>query len=373
MSDAALYVHIPFCETKCPYCDFNSFAVAGCDVDAYLDALALEMDSRGVPGNPSTLFIGGGTPTVVEPAQLDRYLADILARIEPDPTREFTVEANPGSLTREKVAVLKAHGVNRVSLGAQALQPHHLAALGRVHGVDDVEEALAFVREGGIERVSLDFIYAIPGMRRREWIETLERALAWDPGHLSCYALIYEPGTEFTLRKRQGSLTPIDEEDELFLFRWTERRLRAAGYERYEISNFARPGMESRHNVNYWQNGSYAGFGAGAYSFLRGQRSANERRLDRYAQLVRAEGSATVSQERLCPEAAAREDVAMGLRMAAGVDLQEVGRRHGLDARALFAPIAAPMVEQGLVELDTHLRLARRGWRLADAVASEFL
>jgi len=371
--DPAVYVHIPFCETKCPYCDFNSFAVAGCDVDSYLDALSREMDARGVPKNPSTLFIGGGTPTVVEPAQLDRYLTDLLQRIDPDPEREFTVEANPGSLTREKVAVLKAHGVNRVSLGAQALQPHHLETLGRVHGVDDVKEALDFVREGGIPRTSLDFIYAIPGMTKREWVETLERAIEWDPGHLSCYALIFEPGTEFTLRRRQGSMRPIDEEDELFLFRWTERRLRAAGYRRYEISNFARPGQESQHNVNYWRNRSYAGYGAGAHSFMDGLRSANERRLDRYAQLVLRDGAAMVSSERLEAEAAARETVAMGLRMEEGVDLGEVGRAHGLDAPALFSAIAAPMAREGLVRIDPRLRLGRRGWRLADAIASEFL
>jgi len=370
---ASLYVHIPFCETKCPYCDFNSFAIEGCDVDGYLDALRLEMDARGVPRNPPTIFIGGGTPTVVEPEQLDRYLGDIVARVEPDPTREFTVEANPGSLTPEKVAVLRAHGVNRVSLGAQALQPHHLRTLGRVHEVEDVEVALGFVRDGGIDRVNLDFIYGVPGMQRHEWIETLERAISWDPGHLSCYALIYEPGTEFTRRRRRGEMRAIDEEDELFLFRWTERRLRRAGYERYEISNFARPGCACQHNIKYWQNKSYAGFGAGAFAFLDGTRSGNERRLDRYASLIRTEGDATITRERLTGESAARETVAIGLRMAGGVDLEAVGRRFDVDAEALFGARARALREAGLVELDAPLRLARRGWRVADAVASEFL
>jgi oxygen-independent coproporphyrinogen-3 oxidase len=370
---AALYVHIPFCETKCPYCDFNSFAVEGCDIDSYLDALRREMDARGVPRRPSTVFIGGGTPTVVEPKQLDRYLSDILGRIDADPQRELTVEANPGSLTREKVAVLRAHGVNRVSLGAQALQPHHLRTLGRVHEVEHVEEALGFVREGGIERVSLDFIYAIPGMRRPEWMATLNRVLEWDPGHLSCYALIYEAGTEFALRRRQGSLSPLAEEDELFMFRWTERRLRAAGYERYEISNFARPGEECQHNLNYWRNGSYAGFGAGAYSFLEGERAGNERRLERYASLVKSGGHAIVSRERLPAEKAARESVALALRMAEGVDIAEIGRRYGVDASELFDRPVRALAGAGLVRAGTPLRLARRGWRVADSVASEFL
>ena len=326
----ALYVHIPFCETKCPYCDFNSFAVEGLDVDGYLETLSLEMDARGVPPNPSTIFIGGGTPTVVTPEQLDRYLTDILARVEPDPTREFTVEANPGSISAEKFAVLREHGVNRVSLGAQALFDHHLRTMGRVHDVADIEVAVQLAKDSGIPRMSLDLIYGIPGMQKREWVESLERAIQWEAGHLSCYALIYEPGTEFTRRKRRGQLSPLGEEDELFLFRWTERRLRAAGYLRYEISNFAQPGMESAHNVNYWHNRSYAGYGAGAFSFESGRRFGNERRLDRYSSLVRSSGGAVVSEESLEGEAAARETVALGLRMASGVDPADIERRFAI-------------------------------------------
>ena len=369
----ALYVHIPFCETKCPYCDFNSYAIEGRDVDAYLDALAREMDARGVPANPSTIFIGGGTPTVVGAKQLDRYLTDILSRIEPDPAREFTVEANPGSIDAEKFAVLRAHGVNRVSIGAQALQPHHLKTMGRVHDVADIEDAVRLAKDSGIERLSLDFIYGIPGMRRREWTEALDQAISWDPGHLSCYALIYEPGTEFTRRKRRGELSPIDEEDELFLFRWTERRLRSAGYERYEISNFARPGLESQHNLNYWRNGSYAGFGAGAFSYVEGRRFGNERRLERYAELVRSGASPVVSEESLEAEPAARETVALGLRMVEGVDPAAIERKFEINFDELFAQPLGELAAARLIHRDPRLRLARRGWRVADAVAAAFL
>ncbi|MHC4407482.1 MAG: radical SAM family heme chaperone HemW [Planctomycetota bacterium] len=369
----ALYVHIPFCETKCPYCDFNSFAIEGLDVDRYLDALAREMDARGVPPDPLTIFIGGGTPTVVSPEQLERYLHDITARVQPDPAREFTVEANPGSLSAEKLAVLAECGVNRISVGAQALFAPHLTALGRVHDVADIEEAVALVRDSGIAGFNLDFIYGVPGMLRSEWIETLERAIEWDPGHLSCYALIYEPGTEFTRRKSRGSLRPIPEEDELFMFRWTERRLRAAGYERYEISNFARPGLACQHNVNYWRNGSYAGFGAGAHSYQERRRSANERRLDRYQTLVHEQGHAVVSSETLPGEAVARETVAFGLRTAAGVDLDELGLRFGLDLAGMLNSPIREMEAARLVVRDPRLRITRRGWLLADAVASAFI
>jgi oxygen-independent coproporphyrinogen-3 oxidase len=368
----ALYVHVPFCETKCPYCDFNSFAVEGRDVDGYLDALRREMDFRGVPPSPPTIFIGGGTPTVVSPDQLARYLSDIVARLRPDPSREFTVEANPGSLTAEKVAVLRAHGVNRVSLGAQSLLDRHLRTLGRVHDAVHVEEAYRIVREGGIPRVNLDFIYAVPGMTLAEWAWTLDAAASWRPDHLSCYALIFEPGTEFHARRAAGSLRPIAEERELAMFRYAERRLRRAGLFRYEISNFARPGEECRHNLVYWRNGEYAGFGAGAFSFLGGRRTGNERHLGRYAAAVRERGDAIASDERLVAAAAAREAIVLGLRTAEGVDLAHVERRYGVDLRALEGTIGRLRALR-LVAPDGRLRLARRGWRVADEVAAAFL
>ncbi|MGH7820286.1 MAG: radical SAM family heme chaperone HemW [Candidatus Binatia bacterium] len=373
MSDPSVYVHIPFCETKCPYCDFNSFAVEGRDVEGYLDALAREMDARGVPADPPTVFVGGGTPTVVSPPQLDRYLRDLVRRFRRNPARELTVEANPGSLTAEKVSVLAAHGVNRVSLGAQSYFDRHLRALGRVHGAAQIDEAYRTVREGGIGNVNLDFIYAVPGLTTREWVETLRRAIALGPDHLSCYALVFEPGTEFHARRAAGTMRAVDERVELSMFRWTERLLRAAGLPRYEISNFARPGRECRHNLVYWRNLPYAGFGAGAFSFLGGERSGNERHLGRYVAAVRARGDATVTRERLSGRAAAAETLVLGLRTAEGVDLDDVGARHGIDARAEFGSTLAEMRGTGHLEARGLVRLARRGWRVADTVASAFL
>ncbi len=363
---ASVYVHVPFCETKCPYCDFNSFALEGRDVDGYLDALCREMDARGVPSRPPTVFIGGGTPTVVEPHQLDRYLADLVARFECAPT-EFTTEANPGSLTAEKVAVLRAHGVTRVSLGAQSFFAGHLKTLGRVHSPDDIERAFEMVRAAGL-RVNLDFIFSVPGMTRREWAETLARATAMEPDHLSCYSLTFEPGTEFFVRREAGRMRAADEDDELFMFRFTARYLREAGYERYEISNFARRGQECQHNLNYWWNNSYAGYGAGAFSYLGGNRSGNERGLGRYATAVRATGSATVSEERLIGAARIREAVALALRTTRGADLSEVS-----DPALAAEFLATARRLEPLVRRNGRLCLHRRGWALADAVAAEFL
>jgi len=366
--DPSLYVHIPFCETKCPYCDFNSFAVAGRDVDGYLDALSRECDARGLPRDPATIFIGGGTPTVVEPRQLERYLAGLLRDVRPDASREFTVEANPGSLTAEKVGILRSFGVNRLSIGAQSFFDRHLRTLGRVHGAAQIEEAYGLARDGGIEQVNLDFIFAVPGLTVREWVETLARAAALGPDHLSCYALIFEPGTEFFARRAAGSMRPADERVELAMFRLTERVLRRRGYLRYEISNFARPGRECRHNLVYWRNESYLGVGAGAHSHLGGERLANERNLARYAASVRERGDAIVMRERLSAEGAAREAVVLGLRTAEGVDLDRVARRYGIDVERLFGATVRRMRQGRFVEPSGNLRLARRGWRVADEV-----
>ena len=373
MADPSLYVHIPFCETKCPYCDFNSFAIEGRDVDGHLDALRREMDARGVPRNPATVFIGGGTPTAVEPAQLRRYLADIAARLEPNPTREFTVEANPGSLTREKIDILAEFGVNRISLGAQSVFDHHLKTLGRVHSVAQIEEAVGLVRESAVREFNLDFIYAVPGLTMREWADTLDRVVAWEPDHLSCYALIFEPGTEFFAQRRAGRMRAAPEPLELAMFRYTERRLRRAGLLRYEISNFARPGRECRHNLTYWRNQDYAGYGAGAFSFLGGERSGNERNLGRYAEAVRARGDAVATRERLEPAAAAAEMIALGLRTAEGVDLGEVARRFDVDVEAGHRERIEELARARYVVADGRLRLARRGWRVADEIAAAFL
>lgn len=373
MSVPAVYVHIPFCEAKCPYCDFNSFAVEGRDVDGYLDALLGEFASRPPPRNPPTIFIGGGTPTVLDAERIDRYLSALTRGMEADPAREFTVEANPGSLTADKVALLAAHGVNRISIGAQSFFDRHLRALGRVHGAADIERAYRLARDGGIAQVNLDFIFAVPGLTRGEWLETLDRAAALRPDHLSCYGLTFEPGTEFHARRAAGAMRAVDEELELAMFRWTERRLRAHGYLRYEISNFSLPGRECKHNLIYWQNGSYIGYGAGAWSYIDGARLGNERHLGRYAEAIRGRGKAFVASERLTGRAAAAEAVVLGLRTARGVDLEEQSARYGVDGEKEFGGIVRALRRAGLVEKSGRIRLARRGWRVADQVATAFL
>jgi len=370
----ALYVHLPFCETKCPYCDFNSYALGTTDrVDRYLDALVAEMEARGVPRDPPTIFVGGGTPTVVEAAQLARYLAEIAKRVTPRPEREFTVEANPGSLTPEKIAILREAGVNRISLGAQSIYDKHLRTLGRVHDAAQVGEAIGWVRAGGAFDLNLDFIHSVPGMTLREWVQTLEQAIAWEPEHLSCYALIFERGTPFAAWRQAGILARSPEELELAMFRMTHRILERAGFSRYEISNYSKPEKHCRHNVTYWRNERYIGIGAGAHSYLDGWRLGNERNPDRYVEAIRGRGEAFGTRERLTGLDGARETIILGLRTAEGVNLRAVGKRFGVEIERYFADRIDRLLEAGLVHLDPRLRLARRGWRLADEVAQEFL
>jgi len=370
----ALYVHIPFCETKCPYCDFNSFAMGpASDVDRYLEALEMEFEARGVPRDPPTIFVGGGTPTVVEPEQLARYLDAITRRVAPRAGREFTVEANPGSLTPQKIGLLREAGVTRISLGVQSTHDRHLKTLGRVHSVAQVSQAVAWVRAGGEFDLNLEFIHSVPGMTLEEWAQTLERAVAWQPEHLSCYALTFERGTPFFGRLEGGTLIRTPEELELTMFRLTNRLLCRAGFEHYEISNYCLPGKMCEHNVTYWRNCGYIGFGAGACSHLDGWRLGNERNVARYIEAIDRRKEAFVSREKLTGIEGVRETIVLGLRLAEGVDLVEVGERFGIDVEQYFADRIDRLLEGGLVHLDPRLRLARRGWRLADEIAQEFL
>jgi oxygen-independent coproporphyrinogen-3 oxidase len=277
-------------------------------------------------------------------------------------------------LTADKLAVLRGCGVNRMSIGAQSIFDHHLRTLGRVHRAFDVERAVALCRDAGIARVSLDFIFGVPGQTMREWNETLARAISWNIDHLSCYALTFEPGTEFFARRQGGRITATPEELELAMFRFTERKLRVAGLDRYEISNYARPGLECQHNINYWRNGSYVGFGAGAHSFVGGVRRANERHLGRYVDAVRERGDAAVSSESLSGLDAARETLVFGLRMSEGVDLARIGERFGVDLMREVGKEIDRLVAGRFVALEEgRLRLARRGWRVADEIAATFL
>ncbi len=367
------YVHVPFCAHHCGYCDFAVAAGRDHLIDRYLDALAAELAQLQTPQPVCTLFLGGGTPTHLVPRQLERLLGIVLRWLPLQVGGEFSVESNPDSLTAEKVAVLADHGVNRVSLGAQSFHPHLLAVLERIHSPDEVSRAVERIR-ARITRVSLDLIFGVPGQSESEWLVDLGRALKLAPDHMSTYGLTYEKGTRLWKQRQRGQLVPLAEEAERELYRLAMDTLDGAGFEQYEISNFARPGCRSGHNQVYWANEAYFGAGVGAARYVRFRREINTRDLDAYLRRAVAGESVTQQSEELPPVERARETMAVQLRRAEGIDRPAFEVQTGFTVDAIAGPALPHLVEQGfLIDDGRHLYLSREGKFVADVVIERLL
>jgi oxygen-independent coproporphyrinogen III oxidase len=377
----ALYVHVPWCRHVCPYCDFNVYASAEPPEDTYVEALGREIAAWGArpPWQGRALrsvYLGGGTPSLLSPDAVVRVLAAADAAFGLVPAAEVTIEANPGGLTATRLGGYRAAGVTRVSLGAQSFTAAHLRTLGRDHSVEDIGAAVAAVRDAGFDNLSLDLIFGVPGESLADWRADLAAALALAPPHVSAYSLTYEESTPFFAWRARGRLAPVAEDDEAAMAELAVDMLEAAGLARYEISSFARPGYESRHNLAYWDGSDYLGIGAGAHSFAAtpspGQRFANERLPARYVAAVSATGTAVASEERLTEAQARAEFCFTGLRQVAGVDTAAFERRFGCALEAAF-PFVARLIADDLVQrAGGRLRLTARGLRFADEVAGRF-
>jgi oxygen-independent coproporphyrinogen-3 oxidase len=342
-------------------------------IDRYLDALAAELATLGEPQVVHTLFLGGGTPTHLSPAQLERLLEAVLHWLPLAPGAEVSVEANPDTLSADKIAVLADHGVNRVSLGAQSFHPHLLRALERAHDADEIPRAVERLR-WRIAQVSLDLIFAVPGQTLADWTTDLQAALRLEPDHLSTYGLTYETGTPLWKRRRRGEIRMVDEDDELAMYRAAIDTLEAAGFEHYEISNFARPGRRSRHNQVYWANEAYFGFGMGAARYVLGRREVNTRDLAAYLERALSGQPATFQSEELPPLERARETMAVQLRRCAGIERSSFRAQTGFDLEAVASPRLGDLVEQGLLRDDgASVCLTRAGKYVADAVIERLM
>jgi oxygen-independent coproporphyrinogen-3 oxidase len=371
----AAYVHVPFCAHKCGYCDFAS--LAGVDHLAERYVAALEREIQGTLGEPQevdTIFVGGGTPTRLSAPLLSRLTTLISRWLILADGGEWTVEANPGTLDERKADVLAAAGVNRVSLGAQSFNADLLRVLERDHGRAQVEQALEIVWPR-FRRWSLDLIFGVPGSTIDHWRDDLEIAIAMGPSHLSCYGLVFEKGTPLWSQWQRGQVQPLDEEAERAMYEWTIERLESARLEMYEISNFARVGHESQHNLAYWANDAYFGFGVGAARYVKGIRSMNTRDLTAYLRRIESGSPATGQSEELSPEARARETAMLMLRRTrAGIQRDDFMRRTGFDLDALAGATIKQFHTRGLLEDDGQkVRLTRGGLYLADTVLCEFL
>jgi oxygen-independent coproporphyrinogen-3 oxidase len=371
----AAYVHVPFCAHHCGYCDFAVATGQDHLIELYLDALDAELAALGEPQPVRTLFLGGGTPTHLRAAQLERLLSSVRRWLlfTPDADPEFSVECNPDTLTAVKIDVLANHGVTRVSLGAQSFHADLLRTLERAHDPGEIARAVERVRQR-IDNVSLDLIFGVPGQTESQWHTDLDRALALAPDHLSTYGLTYEKGTPLWKRRRRGEVRPLDEDAELSLYALAIDTLESAGFEHYEISNFARPGRRCRHNLVYWANEAYFGFGMGAARYIHGRRELNTRDLQRYIRCALSGESVTWQSEELGPEERARETMAVQLRRGEGIDRGAFRAQTGFDLDTLAGEALAQHVEQGFLADDGRsIRLTRGGKYVADAVIERLL
>lgn len=382
MTDFGLYVHIPWCRTKCPYCDFNSHAAAAWPERRYTDALVAELD-RFVAREPwrgatvATVFLGGGTPSLFSPATIARLLEAIVRRFPVAADVEITLEANPGTVSAEKLRGFREAGVNRISFGIQSFHPHLLKVLGRLHTVEETRLAAPMARTAGFDNVNLDLIFAVPGQTLDEWRRDLETAIGFAPEHVSAYNLTYEEGTPFFELRREGRLRPLDEDCEAAMFDAARERLGGAGYRAYEVSNFARPGREARHNLNYWHAGAYLGLGAGAHSWHPlpegGRRWSNERDPARYIERALGEGSAAVTEETLDLRQSAGEFAFLNLRLADGFAESEFRRRFRRTIDEVFPHVDDDMRAGLLTRCEGRLALTPRGLMVADSVFAGFV
>ena len=382
-----LYLHIPFCTAKCGYCDFNSYAGHEHMIPSYADTLVKDAGlwREAVGGREvETVFFGGGTPSLNPVEEMAKILAGMRGAFEIAVDAEVALEANPGSITTEYLRGLRDIGFNRLSIGIQSFDDEELVVLDRIHTGEDARAAFASARAAGFDNVNLDLIYGLSEQPLSAWQGNLEEALALGPEHLSLYALTVEDGTPLARDVERGRVQAPDPDMQAEHYEWTQERLTRAGYEHYEISNWARPGHRCKHNLVYWENREYLGLGAGAHSFLNGVRFSTVLLPNRYAELVDesaaalASGGGTMSHvigaETVTPELLMADTLILGLRLIGGVEMAAFKRRHGQDVDAIYGDVIAEFVGYGLLErTSTHLRLSVRGRLLSNELFQRLL
>jgi len=381
----SLYIHIPYCVSKCPYCDFNSHVVQEIPERDYTDALLRELDHYGNLDDwrgrtVQSIFFGGGTPSTFRPASIGKLLAWVAATFPIDVDCEITLEANPGTVDSDKFFGYRDAGVNRISVGVQSFQPKILKFLGRVHSANEARKALQVVRHAGFANFNFDLIYANPDQTLAELEADLDEALEFNPPHLSVYNLTFEEGTPFHHEYRSGRMKSLSEDEEVAMAELIEERLLAAGLQRYEISNYAQSGRYSRHNVNYWRYGDYLGLGAGAHSYrttgskeFAGRRWSNEKNPGRYMTQVNQANRAVVEREEIDFDKAAGEFMFLGLRMTEGISINAFRARFAKNTREIFPQISDWIDGELLEEKRGFLRFTRKGLLVANSMFVQFM
>ena len=366
------YVHIPFCTQICYYCDFSKVFIKNQPVDSYLEHLLQEFHSYDIQ-KLRTLYIGGGTPTALSAPQLEVLLDGLSKNLDLSVLEELTIEANPGDLDEDKIAVLKNSAVNRVSLGVQTFDDKMLKKIGRSHLEKDIYENIDRLKLAGFDNISIDLIYALPGQTMDQVKDNVAKAITLDIPHMSLYSLILENHTVFMNRMRRGKLPLPKEEVEAEMFEYIIAELERAGFEHYEISNFSKPGFESRHNLMYWDNAEYYGIGAGASGYVNGVRYKNHGPIRHYLKAVE-EGNARINEEHLSLREQMEEEMFLGLRKKTGVSMKRFEEKFGTSFENLYGQVVRDLCHQGLLQVEgQQIRMTKKGLFLGDTVAERFI
>ena len=376
MSDiVALYIHVPFCRRKCKYCSFISYQSREYDIPAYIIAIEKELELRSCDCKINTIYFGGGTPSLLSSEQLSALLTTVRKHFQVAGNAEISLEANPGTVDLKYLTDIKVAGVNRLSLGVQSFNDDELCMLGRIHSSEEAVNAIKDARAGGFDNLNIDLIYGLPGQTVENWKDNLLKAIETNPEHISLYALTLEPEEELFKEIETGKLPGISADTAANQYELAEELLRKHGYVHYEISNWAKPGRECRHNLVYWQGGDYLGAGVAAHSYLGKRRSANTGDLDEYIDVL--------SQNRLPPqdvdeiinsELEIAESIILGLRLSNGINLKDFEKRCGIDIIKSYRRQIDELSGFGLIEYDSaSLRLTSRGRLLGNEVFWRFL
>lgn len=372
IENIGLYVHIPFCRSKCRYCGFYSRPVENYDVERLIASVITELDNYSRVDSVQTVYIGGGSPSCLPAKELLKLIRYIQNRWKA--TEEFTMECNPGQVNFEMLREIRNLGVNRISIGAQSFNQSELEFLGRTHNVDDIFKAVTSAKKAGFENISIDLIFAIPGSTISSWRQNLLQATRLGVSHISTYSLSYEDGTILKQQLDTGAIQVVDEETDRAMYELAIKMFESGGFEHYEISNFAKPGFRCRHNMRYWQNKPYIGVGPAAASCIGNRRTKNIADIDKYIQAIETNNSAAEEVVILSAGDIASETAVLNLRTADGIDIEDYKQRHGLDVCDVFAePINRYRKLDFIAMEQNSVHLTKKALPIADTILCDFI
>ena len=372
-----LYIHVPFCVQKCNYCDFNSFKIKGNDKKEYLNAIEKEMklySDEFKNKQFDSVFFGGGTPSILNIEELKRLVGSVFKNFNIKETAEVSMECNPGTINKEKLIHMKELGINRLSIGLQAIQNHHLKYIGRIHSYEEFENNYVEAKEVGFDNINIDLMYALPNHKKEEWKESLDKIISLNPSHISAYSLILEEGTKLHEMYDNEEFSLLDEDTDIEMYNYTINKLKENGYNQYEISNYSKEYKECKHNIIYWKCDNYLGLGPGASGYIGDIRYNNISDLNEYNHKI-SQNIKPIEEETILSEKDKIEEfIFMGLRMNEGISLKVFKERFNISIEDIYKEPIEKLIDSKLLELDKdNLKLTQKGREISNTVFIEFI